>query len=1570
LASDSGTDLNSAQRILLALKAARIRLEAAERAVAEPIAVVGIGCRFPGGDGPDEYWRLLSEGVDAVGRIPRDRYDVDAYYDPTPGVAGAIYMREGAFLQGIDRFDATFFGISPREAISLDPQQRLLLEVAWEALEHAGQAPDQLRGSRSGIFVGIGRNDYAHRLLRGAPETMTAWHATGNGLCYGPGRLAHVLDLKGPNMAIDTACSSSLVAVHLACQSLRLRECDLALAGGCHVHLSPQVAIMLSMSRALAADGRCKAFDAAADGFGQGEGCGMVVLRRLSDAIGRRDTILGLIRGSAVNHDGHSSGLTVPNQAAQEQVIRDALANARVEPSEIGYVEAHGTGTPLGDPIEIEALAAVLCRERSRDQPLRVGSAKTNFGHLEAAAGIAGLIKVVLALRQGEIPPHLHMRQPNPRIPWDDLPIQIPTRPIPWNHGPTPRLAGVSSFGMSGANAHVVLQEPPLLRPEPAEHERLLHPLALSARTPAALREQARQLKAHLSEHEELPLADVAFTVNAGRTHFPARVGLVAGSSAELARCLSAVASGLTEPSLLAEDEAEPPGVAFLFSGQGSQYLGMGRQLYETQPLFRRVLDRCDEILRPALRASLCELLFAESDVDRRLDQTLYTQPGLFAVEYALAELWRSWGIVPRAVLGHSVGEYVAACVAGVFSLEEGLRLIAKRSRLMQDLPAGKMAAISAGESRVREAIGRYGDELAVAAVNGSANVVIAGREEPLRAVAAAFESQGVGVRELNVSHAFHSPMMEPMLASFGDAVHRLSYAPADIEFVSNVTGRLHAQTPSAAYWAAYWVEHVRQPVRFADGLDTLCVLACRVFVEIGPGGTLLGMAGRHLAERSPALLPSLLPGRNEWQPLLRALARLYQLGAAIDWAGFDRDYKRRRLPLPTYPFERQRFWCDDSAAPVPAARARPEIPAYRLVWREQTASMRRPADSSAKLGRWLVFADRGGLGDRLGHMLEKRDDACLYVEAGDRFAQASAARWVIDPTRAGDVARLFENLPEPSRWNGIIYLWSCETAAAAEPTAAELLAWQMRSCGFVLHLVQALAAHGMTGARLWLVTRNSVAAGPDRRVLPDLSQACLWGMSKVIALEHPKLWGGIIDLGAQHSDGEAAALLTELEAGGFEDHILLRSGKRFVGRVVPLAAPRPVTAPLREDGTYLITGGLGALGLRVARWMVERSARNLVLVGRRGPSPAAQEAIAELRQKGATVTAAGADVAEPSQLGRVLAEVAAAAPPLRGVGHAAGLAGHCALTELDAVALRSVLRSKVEGAWLLHQLTCHLQLDFFVCFSSVASLWGSKGQAHYAAANAFLDAFAHYRRQRGLPGLSIDWGPWDEGGMATAEARDWLARVGVLSMRPEDALAALERTLGSEHPQIAIADVDWARFHEVYALERQRPLLEDLLPAVRAEHTQPSPRSASLASEFTDLTAAERRDWLVAHLRREVSGVLGLGEVERADPRTGFFRLGMDSLMAVELKNRLASDFRVGLSATVVFDYPNIAELAAYLANDVLGWERPSPGGSAESARPSPVLPAFASEPGSGNPPLDSIASKLARLEALMEEP
>ena len=879
----------------------------------EPIAIVGMGCRFPGAESPEAFWQLLHDGVDAIREVPSDRWDVDAVYDPEPGTPGKMSTRWGGFLDQVDQFDPRFFGISPREASRMDPQQRLLLEVAWEALENAGQAPDRLAGSSTGVFVGVSSYDYSH-LQFSDPERIDAYAGTGNAHSIVANRLSYLLDLRGPSIAVDTACSSSLVAVHLACQSLRSGESDLALAGGVNLILSPELTVTFSQARMMASDGRCKTFDARADGYVRGEGCGVVVLKRLSDALRDGDTILAVIRGSAINHDGRSNGLTAPNGLSQQAVIRQALENAGVAPAQITYVEAHGTGTSLGDPIEVQSLRAVLDEGRPPDQPYLVGSVKTNIGHLEAAAGVAGLIKVVLSLMHEEIPPHLHLEKVNPYISLNGSPLEIPTGRRPWPRGEKPRLAGVSSFGFGGTNAHIVLAEAPVLdTPEREEEqvERTHHLLVLSAKSETALQALAQRYADHLARTSD-PVSDICFTASTGRAHFDHRLAVVTDTADTLHERLTSFAAGERPAGLVSGkvESRERPRIAFLFTGQGAQYPGMGRLLYETQPTFRATLDRCDDILRSRLERPLLSVLYPEQEDDPLLHQTAYTQPALFALEYALAELWRSWGVEPDVVMGHSVGEYVAACVAGVFDLEDGLTLIAERGRLMQALPQdGAMAAVFAPEEQIAAALEPYRDQVSIAAVNGPENTVISGAREAVQAVLETLRAAGVAAKPLTVSHAFHSPLMEPMLDDFEEEACRLHFEAPRIPLVSNLSGGI--LEPGLVPGATYWRRHVRQTVRFAAGMEAIA--GYDVFIEPGPRPTLLGMGRRCLPESRALWLPSLRAGQDDWQVLLGSLGALYVAGAEIDWDGFDRDYLRRRVSLPTYPFERRRYWLEPS---------------------------------------------------------------------------------------------------------------------------------------------------------------------------------------------------------------------------------------------------------------------------------------------------------------------------------------------------------------------------------------------------------------------------------------------------------------------------------------------------------------------------------------------------------------------------------------------------------------------------------------------------------------------------------
>jgi acyl transferase domain-containing protein len=891
----------------------------------EPIAIIGIGCRFPGGaHGPEAFWRLLSSGIDAVKEIPSDRWNVEAYYDPIPGRSGKSITRWGGFIDQIDRFDAAFFGLSPREAAFMDPQQRILLETAWEALEDGGQVPASLRGSSTGVFVGISTHDY--ELLQSSPDERTdidIYSTTGGVLSIAANRISYCLDLHGPSLAVDTACSSSLVAVHLACESLWNGTSSLALVGGVNALLAPMPFVAFSRMSMMSPTGRCRAFDAAADGFVRGEGAGVVVLKRFSAARKDGDRVYAVIRGTAANQDGRTNGLTLPSAAAQAALVRAACRSAGVDPASICYVEAHGTGTPIGDPIEARALGEALGVGRSTAAPCIVGSVKTNIGHLESAAGIAGLIKLVLMLRHGQIPAHLHLKTVNPMLRLEDAPMEIPTTMRDWPRGAAPRRGGVSAFGFGGTNAHVILEEPPAVeKPEGAARPR--HVLSLSARSPQALSELAARYADCVDAEDAASLADLAHTANTGREHFDHRAAVVAASCAELRQRLQAfaldpLAAGVYSGHLQSD---RPPKIAFLFTGQGAQYAGMGRALYETQPTFRSAIEACAELLRPHLDRPLLSLL--DPEAGSLLDQTGYTQPVMFSIEYALAKLWQSWGLEPAAVMGHSVGEFAAACISGVFSLEDGLRLIAQRARLMQSLPAGGlMAAVFATEARVIAALEPFVGHVTIAAFNGPQSIVISGDEPAVREVLSQLATAGIKSKILATSHAFHSQRMDPILGELRDVAAAVTYAAPKIDIIANLTGR--AADPSTYAAPDYWSRHARQPVRFAESMQALADCGCEMFLEIGPSPTLIGM-GRHCLPEGPwAWLPSLRPGRDDWQTLLESVSQFYARGAKIDWAGFDRDYRPRKTSLPAYPFQRRRYWTSaaDAAADSPSSPRR-----------------------------------------------------------------------------------------------------------------------------------------------------------------------------------------------------------------------------------------------------------------------------------------------------------------------------------------------------------------------------------------------------------------------------------------------------------------------------------------------------------------------------------------------------------------------------------------------------------------------------------------------------------------------
>lgn len=1494
-----------AQRIAQLSPRQRCLLElglGAQRGVPEPIAIVGMGCRFPGAPQMAAYWQLLLQGQDAIGDIPSDRWELAEFYDPDPSQAGKHYCRQGGFLQHIDLFDPDFFGIAPREAPYLDPQQRLLLEVMWEALEDGGILPQSLGGTQAGVFVGASTLDYGQHLLQQADQ-IGPYTATGLASTMLANRLSYLLNLQGPSLTVDTACSSSLVAVHLACQSLWRGESSLALAAGVNVILTPALTIGFSKLTALSPDSRCRAFDAAANGFVRAEGAGVVVLRPLSQALAQGDRIYALIRGGAINQDGRSNGLTAPNREAQAAVLRQAYRQARVPLAQVSYIEAHGTGTLLGDPIEVKALGEVFSPSHDQARPIRMGSVKTNIGHTEAAAGIAGLIKTALCLHHQTWVPSLHFHQPNPYIPFDQLPLQVQTEVEPWSSFSPQEIAGVSSFGFGGTNAHLVLQAPPPVTPQltslVSAPDRPGHLFTLSARSPAALRQLARQYGERLSRLAPDQLGDFCYSANTGRTAFDYRCAGWVRDPATLVESLGALAAAQPATGLQTAlpCPSEAPPLVWLFTGQGSQYPDMGRQLYETHPVFRATLDHCDEVLRSYLEDSLLAVIYPDSPEDPRLHQTLYTQPALFALEYALAALWRSWGVQPAAVLGHSVGEYVAACVAGVFDLETGLKLMAQRGQLMQSLPAdGMMAAILADGETVATLLAPFGEAVAIAALNGPQNTVVAGDRGAVKALLEVCQGHHLVVTPLTVSHGFHSAQMDPILNVFEHLARQIDFQPPQIPLVANLTGQLFApgQVPDATYWR----HHARQPVQFAAGMATLYQQGYRHFLEIGPHPVLSGLGQQCLPAAEAHWFPCLARQRQDWAVLGASLGQLYLAGVEIDGQEFDRPYGRRRLDLPTYAFQRQRYWID----PPAIAPASHPSQAYRLTWLPQAL----PPPPQPSSHQWIVVEGQAALGRSLQQVLSQFDTKVRRASWGQAGVPMAPDHYFVDLQAPQPWQRLFSALGDGTLQ--VLYL----APEAPDPGAETGL----------LSLIQALARHPQP-AKLWLITTGAQSTGPEDPLLAPY-QAVLWGLGRTLRLEHPELWGGLVDLTDGPDGGsQAATLISHIQGQSTEDEVLLRTTQRWVPRLQPLPdlyALAPAGPTLDAQATYLITGGTGGLGQHLARWLVAQGARHLVLLSRRGPSADLEAFLSSLTQGGATVRVEAVDGADATALAQVLIRLQAQVPPLKGIFHAAGVLADGFLIHQTPETYRAVMGPKLEAAWHLHHLTqtLNLDLDWFVLFSSITSLLGSPGQANYGAANAGLDALAQWRRQQGLPALSISWGPWQGPGMVRNQQQSqeaWQQR-GLALMPAAAGLMWLGTLLSGPDspPHLGIASLDWARLQRY--LPRVPPVFSQLVPVDSPVQEAGDPDQPPLRQRLLALPEADRRAALEQYLQTQLAVVMG-----RQDPPPldrSLLDLGLDSLMTMDLLALCKQDLHLLLYPREVMAHPTLEDLARYLTQEL----------------------------------------------------
>jgi acyl transferase domain-containing protein len=1487
----------------------------------EPIAIVGMSCRFPGGaDTPDAFWRLLSGRVDAISEVPADRWNAGALYDADATAAGKVATKWGGFVDGIGDFDPYVFGISPREAARMDPQQRLWLEVAWEAFEHAGLTLEALAGSQTGVFLGLHSHssDYFWMQLR-EPEQMDAFTGPGNAHNIAAGRLAYLLDLRGPALTIDTACSSSLVAVHTACQSLRAGDCRVALVGGVNAMLSPIWSIPLSRMQMLSPTGRCRAFDESADGFVRSEGAGAVVLKRLPDAVADDDAILAVIRGSAVNQDGRTNGITAPNGLSQRELLRAALANAGLPAAAITHVETHCTGTALGAPIEFEALAEVLSDARPAGRPCWIGAVKSNLGHLEGAAGVAGLIKVVLALRHRAVPPVVHFSKLNTHIAVDARSFPVPTRVESWV-ADVPLAAGVSSFGWSGTNAHVIVEEAPRAADGEARAADDVLVLPVSARSPESVAAQAARYAAFLETGAAgATAAAVCRTAARRRSHYEHRAAVVGRTADDLANGLKALAAG--EPSWLVQTGHVRPGhkpaVVFAFTGQGPQWRGMAADLLGRVPAATDVLERSDAIVRDIGGWSLIDALTADPS---RLDHTEVAQPAIVAVQAAIAATLRAWGVEPVAVVGHSLGEIAAAWCAGALTLEDAMRVAVNRGRLMERATdGGRMVSIERSVEEIRAVLDDWRG-LSIGAVNGPRSTVLSGETAAVEAAVAKLTASGAEARYLPVQYAFHSEQMNAAAKEVEAALAGLTPRRTSVRMISSVTG---AVCTGPDLNAAYWRRNVRETVRFADAIAAAAGDA-PVFVEIGPHPALRSAIAASAASAGGGIVThSLHRGRDGYASLCGVIGTLYTAGCAVDW---PRLHPGRGAPvaLPTYAWQRERFWLDhvrpytDAPAGSPAAGvAELRERAAALQYSPEWVPAAEVAAGLGAAGTWVLLADRRGVAAGLQAALEREGHAVISLRAGDGFAPRDVDAVAAICRRSAQQAQL------PLR--GIVSLWSLDAPAAGALDADALASTEADQCAAALAIVKSLSSLGTAAPPCWIVTAQAQPIGQA----PAVEQAAVWGLARTLAIEHPSIDCVSVDVPAE-PDAAVAALLNEFAVRRDEREVAVRDGQRFVPRLARTPAAHAPHAQ-RGDATYLETGGLGALGLQTAEWLVDRGARHLVLTGRSAPRAAAAAVIDRWRSAGVTIETVQADIAKRTDVERVLASIAAGGFALKGIVHSAGVLDDGVAMQQTWDRLRGVFAPKIAGAWNLHLASAALPLDFFVLYSSLASVLGSAGQANYAAGNAFVDALAHLRRAQGLPGLSVGWGRWGGSGMAASlndADRRRLTDAGFVEMDPDAAFTALDAAIASGRAHTAIMAVDWTR----YAAYRGGvlPLLSQLdhVPA----SAPAAPQTPALLLALQDAPPERRKAIVLQHVRRDVLAVLGLTG-QRLDDEQGLRDAGLDSLMALELKNRLQASTGQPLPSTIAFDYPTTAALAAFVGEVLGAPAAAAPAGAAAAA-------------------------------------
>lgn len=1503
----------------------------------EGIAVVGMAGRFAAARDTDTFWKNLCAGKEAITFFSEEELRAAGVADELLG--NPRYVKAGSVLENIEGFDAFFFGYNPHEATLMDPQQRVFLESAWEALERAGYDSEQYAG-RIGVYASISTNKYLLYNLLSNPGLMHSMGGLqtmlGNDKDFLTTRVSYKLNLKGPSVNVQTACSSSLVAVHLACQSLLRGESDMALAGGVAISLPQQSGYLYEEGGIASPDGHCRAFDAQAKGTIGGNGVGVVVLKRLSEALKDGDAVCAVIKGTAINNDGSLKvGYTAPSVGGQADVIAEAQSLAGVKPETITYVEAHGTGTSLGDPIEIAALTQAFARSGRHQKKgvCAIGAVKTNIGHLDVASGVAGLIKTILALQNRAIPPTLHFKSPNPGIDFEHSPFYINTALTAWPVGSTPRRAGVSSFGIGGTNAHVVLEEAPWV--DSSSPSRPWQLLLLSAKTNTALEKATSNLVEHLRTHPEQKLADVAYTLQVGRHIFNQRRAIVCHGVNDAITALETIDSKRVFTDTQEEKE---PAVAFMFTGQGAQYVSMGRELYTQEPVFHKEVDQCSELLQPYLGLDLRAVLYPdpahEKEAAEQLNQTWLTQPALFVIEYALAQLWMSWGIRPQAMIGHSIGEYVAACLAGVFKLEDALALVATRGRLMQSLPSGAMLAVPLAESEAQTLLG---NALSLAAVNSPTMCVVSGPIVHIVALEQQLNEKNVECRRLQTSHAFHSVMMDPILELFVAEVNRVKLHPPQIPFISNLTGEWI--TAAQATNPTYWARHLRNTVRFGDGLGQLLKESTTVLMEIGPGQTLTTLALNHPSRTTGHIALSCLhhakDSRSDQAFLLTTLGKLWLTGISVDWSAFYQAERRYRVPLPTYPFERQRCWVEPSKERGQAQSDRICKKKNISDWLYIPSWTPKPLRSQTPM--WipencLVFVDESGLGLVLAERLKEKGVMVITARAGVGWQQIDDGQYMLDPHCPDHYEQLFSELVKNEKTPDIIvHLWSL-TQTEEQASGPEYFA-RIQPLGFnsLVYLTQALNEHSILKPIHIEVLSNGIYP-LEGAIQPE--KATILGPCRVIPQELPSITCRYVDIiapckGTQQETKLVNQLITQILDKPSNGTFAWRDEQRWEQDFKLLELQKEVDniGILRENGVYVITGGLGYVGLELAEYLANRAKVRLALIGHSVFPPREEwkwrlatqgeqddlnrkiRRIQAMEELGAEVILLNADVSDQEAIQAAISQIDRRWGNIHGVFHLAGLVNNMNfIQELTTYQYEAHFHPKVYGLFNLERALHGRELDFCMLFSSLASILGGLGFGAYSAANNFMDASARkHNQQSSVRWISVNWDGWQ-----TDETQSDKKTIGTilneLTIAPAEGMRALQSILSDKQvsSQIVVSTGD------LQARTNQWVKLESLKDQERGKQSDPVVLQARPALHSNYLAPRNQIEETLAAIWQELLGIDQIGVHDN------YFELGGDSLNALRVILK-ANQLEIRLNFHQMQKYQTIAQIAEHLSYEDL---------------------------------------------------